>query len=74
MTEDLTKELEKAKQKIVELGNQVYSLNSKINRLELENERLHGQCSAFKHSMERANDTLVRELTTALKDYERIKR
>ena len=65
---------EKQKAKIISLENENYIQKGTIRRLELEVERLHGQCFAFKHALERSNDVLVRELATALKDFERIKR
>jgi hypothetical protein len=65
---------EKQKAKVIAIENENYMQKQTIRRLELEIERLHGQCFAFKHALERSNDVLVRELATALRDFERMKK
>jgi hypothetical protein len=59
---DITEEYERLKQKLIGSDNHIVFLNGKIQRLELDNERLAGKEMAARQSLERVTEILSREL------------
>jgi hypothetical protein len=59
---DITEEYERLKQKLIDSDNYIVILKGKIQRLELDNERLAGKEMAARQSLERVTEILSREL------------